>query len=277
MLRGNSHDQILFLLVGLLVVAAAGCDVSSELAEPTQEKEPYWWRSDPFFADKNVDEEATLALGDPDVVIGASEDPDPLQVAYQRIAEKLIELYGEEHVAHIVFYHHEVIQDLEIPDVDMSLIEADLKDPITNETLVGHCECPFDEDNDPECNEGNGGGNGDNPPPPPPPHVEATMQLLVCNGDPGCDPRTLEAKGYIDALKLAQAIQFINFKVTKNGVPVYDPAQYFTSWFRRTSQHRKEFFVSGPKAAWRVSFTGRVTHFPGFPVYIQNEAADDLL
>lgn len=159
--------SILFLLAGLLLVAAAGCDTNSELAEPRQEKEPYWWRSDPFFANKNVDEEATLALGDPNVVIGASEDPDPLQVAYQRIAENLIELYSEEHVGHIFLYHHEVVQNLKIPGVNI----PEIKLPEPNVTVINHCDCPIEENNDPGCDPGGGGGGPPPPPPPPPPHA----------------------------------------------------------------------------------------------------------
>lgn len=108
----------------------------------------------------------------------------------------------------------------------------------------------------------------------PPPLMQIHMKELVC---PGCSLRTLEAKGYIDARQLAQAIQFINFRVEKEGSPVYVPAQFLSKWFGSTFQHRKEFFVSGPKQTWQVTYKGRVTHIPGWPVYTQNKLAQNWL
>jgi len=56
----------------LMLGGLAGCDSDSGVIETNEEFVPYWWRDDPFYDDKDIDEEATNALGDPNVVLGAT-------------------------------------------------------------------------------------------------------------------------------------------------------------------------------------------------------------
>ena len=98
----------MLVLLALLLLPMAGCNADKSLVEDESEFVPYWWRDDPYFKDKNIDEEATLALGLPDVVLGKSED-DEKNKMYRTFTEKLSELYGEKHILHALIYHRDEV------------------------------------------------------------------------------------------------------------------------------------------------------------------------
>ena len=269
--------SISVVFIMLLLVFLPACENGAELVEPTSEKEPYWWRNDPFFDDKKIDEEATLALGDPNVVIGASmEEPDEMQIAYNLIADKIAELLGAEHVTHVLYLDHAYVRELEIPGVNMDTII--LPEPPDDAVYHDPCTCPTaGEDPEPQCENGGGNAGSDPPPPPPDPEMTIDMRLYVCNGvgSLNCSPRTLEYKASIDAPGATKVLMMFT-RVMKEGVTVYEPNPYISEWGEFVA-HRFEFFISGPKKAWQGSYTGRAEYTWQFEEVTQGMLVQNFL
>ena len=178
----------------LICVGLAGCEADHNLvqepetgyidAEGYSVGTPYWWRTHPYFKDIKVDEEATLAAGDPYLVIHADEE-DEIGPMYDKLMEALIKQFRDEEIshvmgyhrviAHIMDYHRDYVLSLNIPGVNMSVLGPKLPPgPLPNETIETHCACPWEwEEGVPPNGCESGGGGGGSPPPPPPPDPQS--------------------------------------------------------------------------------------------------------
>ena len=226
----------------LICVALAGCEADHNLvqepdtgytdAEGYSVGTPYWWRTHPYFKDIDVDEEATLAAGDPYLVIHADEE-DEIGPMYDKLIEALIKQFRDEEIshvvgyhrviAHIMRYHQDYVLSLNIPGVNMSVLGPKLPPgPPPNVVVNNHCECPWEWENGipPEGCEPSGGGGGDPPPPPPDPYTHTFMYSL---GDPAPAIRmvvlylsTQTTNGLVMAHSELQDI-----RIEKNGITAY--------------------------------------------------------
>ncbi len=227
----------------LICVGLAGCEADHNLvqepetgyidAEGYSVGTPYWWRTHPYFKDIKVDEEATLAAGDPYLVIHADEE-DEIGPMYDKLMEALIKQFRDEEIshvmgyhrviAHIMDYHRDYVLSLNIPGVNMSVLGPKLPPgPLPNETIETHCACPWEwEDGVPPNGCESGGGGGGSPPPPPPPNPY-THTFMYSLGDPAPAIRkvvlylsTQTANGVMMAHSELQDI-----RIEKNGVTAY--------------------------------------------------------
>jgi len=189
----------------LICVGLAGCEADHNLvqepetgyidAEGYSVGTPYWWRTHPYFKDIKVDEEATLAAGDPYLVIHADEE-DEIGPMYDKLMEALIKQFRDEEIshvmgyhrviAHIMDYHRDYVLSLNIPGVNMSVLGPKLPPgPLPNETIETHCACPWEwEDGVPPNGCESGGGGGGSPPPPQPEPDPYTHTFMYSLGDP---------------------------------------------------------------------------------------------
>ena len=90
---------VVFVLLAVLFLPMAGCNADKSLVEDEEEFVPYWWRDDPDFKDKNIDEDATNALGIPHFVVIVNEDQEE-QDMYRKFTEEINERYGEKNIPH---------------------------------------------------------------------------------------------------------------------------------------------------------------------------------
>ena len=150
---------ILFLFTILMLLIAVGCETNNGMVETNAEFEPYWWRDDPYFDDKEVDEEATIALGDPHVVVMASEPRAPRDLMFDRVTAKIREVYGliqddARPVKHVMLYHADTVRSWDLRGVDWKLFDFEMQ-KIRQETpaLPPHdlCTCPVSEASDTDC------------------------------------------------------------------------------------------------------------------------------
>jgi len=115
-----------------MLLTSVGCETDNGLVETNAEFEPYWWRHDPHFDDKEVDEEATIALGDPNVVIMASPPRSPRDLMFDRVTAKIREVYdlSEDDVypiADVMFYHADTMRSWNLQGVDWILFDAEMQ------------------------------------------------------------------------------------------------------------------------------------------------------
>lgn len=237
----------LWICCVLICVALAGCEADHNLVQEPDTGytdadgyavgTPYWWRTHPYFKDIDVDEEATLAAGDPYLVIHADEE-DELGPMYDKLIEALIKQFRDEEIshvmgyhrviAHIMGYHQDYVLSLKIPGVNMSLLEPIIPNPGPSPyvTIGTHCLCPWEwEDGFPPagCDDGGGGGGGGGPPPPPPPPDPYTHTFMYSLGDPA--PAIRKVVLYLST-QTANGVKMTiselkDIRIEKNGVTAY--------------------------------------------------------
>jgi hypothetical protein len=156
---------ILLLFTMLMLLTSVGCETDNGVVETNAEFESYWWRDDPYFDDKEVDEEATIALGDPNVVVMASEPRAPRDLMFDRVTAKIIEVYGLSQedvrpVMHVMLYDADTVRSWELRGVDWKLFDFEMQ-KIRQEipALPPHdlCVCPVVEIAEVDCPQDAGG------------------------------------------------------------------------------------------------------------------------
>ena len=141
----------LFILSFLII----GCGLDQGIIEPGSNSD--WWRNDPLFADRKVDEEATSklqALGLDIVVM------EGVALTGAEAQKQIVDQLGENYL-HLLVHHTEEVKTFfqardrinkPQPGDICPCLDFDAGDP-----LPPHCEDDWD-----------GGGTGGGPPPPPP-------------------------------------------------------------------------------------------------------------
>lgn len=156
---------ILFLFTMLMLLTSVGCANDNGMVETNAEFEPYWWRDDPYFDDKKVDEKATIALGDPHVVVMASEPRAPRGLMFDRVTAKIREVYGLTQddvvpIFHVMVYDADTIRAWGLQGVDWKLFDLEMQ-KIRQEIpgLPPHnlCVCPVVETSEADCPKDAGG------------------------------------------------------------------------------------------------------------------------
>ena len=261
----------LFLWMGCLMICLVlvGCqDGLNQVEEPDSYTDanghsigtPYWWRTHPDFKDIKVDEEATLAAGDPFLVIHAD---DPIEVMHDKLIETLGKQYNDREVVHLIGHHRDHLLAMEIPDVNMSLLEDKLPSPLPNEVVYNHCDCPFEGDNDEECDTGSGGGSPPPPPLTPDPHTNTHMHTL---GDVYYYPEDLPAnrgvRAYMSTISL-NGINMVgsklkNIRIEKDGLLAYSLQEHVRHYTQVHSREKSFSYGDPVPVSWVTSLDHHV-------------------
>ncbi len=222
-----------------ICVALAGCEADHSLVQEPDTGytdadgyavgTPYWWRTHPYYKDIKVDEEATLAVGDPYLVIHADEE-DELDAMYDKLIEALREEYEDEVVGHLLGYHRDYVLSLTIPGVNMSLMDLIIPPPTPppNVVVYTHCECPWEWEGSapPEgCDPGGGGSPPPPPAPPPDPRKHSYMQITGDYIPPNELPAQRSVMAYISTVSLNGVSWYksklMDVRIEKDGIPAY--------------------------------------------------------
>ena len=246
-----------------IAVALTGCQADHNLVQEESEVgyidadgyavgTPYWWRTHPYFAGKKVDEAATLAAGDPYLVIHAEDEHEPM---HDKFIEALKDQYSREEVLHMLIHHRDVASSLNIPGVDMSLLDRELPEPPPTETINEHCTCPWEDPPPPGCdNDGGSGGPPPAPPLPPDPEVNSFMHIVGDYFWPDQLPASRSVRLYLSTISLNGILmlhsRLENIRVEKDAVPVYLNLLHIRNLTRVHGFHRTFSYGDARPIVW---------------------------